>query len=68
MMADVIAFDERERRFDAALDKLQRMADAGGGVPDETMDEFLEAAQDYRRDTRYKALLGSTDNDDDRIL
>jgi len=67
-MAKVIAFDERERRFDAALDNLQRTLDAGSGVPDETLNEFLAATDDYRRDMRYKAPLGPTGNDSAWIL
>ncbi len=57
-MAEDIALEEKERRFDAALDKLQRTVEAGGGVLNETLDEFLDAANDYRKDPRYKALLG----------
>jgi hypothetical protein len=33
--------------------------EAGAAVPDEIFDEFLEAAENDRTDTRYKALLGS---------
>ncbi|HWO34715.1 MAG TPA: hypothetical protein VNO32_38475 [Candidatus Acidoferrum sp.] len=67
-MAEVIAFDERKRRFDAALDNLQRTLDTGSGVPDETLNEFLEAAHDYRSDMQCMALLASTGNDSDRTL
>ena len=59
MMAEGTSLKEKERRFDAALARLQRTVEAGGSVLDETMDEFLAAANDYRRDMRYKALLGS---------
>jgi hypothetical protein len=64
-MADDITLEEKERRFDAALDKLQRTVDAGGGVLNETLEEFLEAADNYRSDTRYKAMFGSASNDSD---
>jgi hypothetical protein len=67
-VAGVIAFDERLRRFDAALDNLQRTLDTGSGVPDEILNEFLEAAHDYRSDMQYMALLASTGNDSDRTL
>jgi hypothetical protein len=60
-----ITLEEKERRFDTALDNLQRTVEAGGGVLNETLDEFLEAADDYRRDMRYKSLLGSASNDSD---
>ena len=56
-MAEEMTLEENERRFNAALDRLQRMVDAGGGVPDETLAEFLTAADDYRKDLRCKALL-----------
>jgi hypothetical protein len=64
-MAEDITVDEKLRRFDAALDKLQQTVEAGAGVPDETFNEFLVAADNYRTDTRYKALLGSASNDSD---
>ena len=57
-MAEDITLDEKFRRFDAALDELQRKVESGGAVPDETSAEFLAAAEDYRKDWRYKALLG----------
>jgi len=62
-MAEDITLDEKLRRFNAALDKLQRTVEAGGGVLNETLDDFLEAAENYRSDVRYKALLGSAGND-----
>jgi len=62
-MAEAITLEEKERRFDEALDKLQRSFDAGGGVPDEIFNEFLVAAENYRSDARYKALLGSAGAD-----
>ena len=34
-MAKDITLDEKERRFDAALNKLQLTVEAGAGVPDE---------------------------------
>ncbi len=64
-MARDITLDEKERRCDAALDKLQRTVEEGGGALNETIDEFLGGADDYRRDMRYKALLGSVSNDCD---
>jgi hypothetical protein len=64
-MADGISLEEKLQRFDAALDKLARTVEAGGGVLNETLDEFLEAAGKYRSDARYKALLGSATNDSD---
>jgi hypothetical protein len=68
MMAEDITLKEKERRFDAALDQLQRTVEGGGVVPDEIVNEFLIAAQNHRSDTRYKALLGSAGKDSDRIL
>jgi hypothetical protein len=68
IMAANISLEEKERRFDAALDKLQRTVEAGGGVLNETLDAFLEAANDYRSDMRYKALLGSAGQDYGRSL
>jgi hypothetical protein len=67
-MAEDITLEEELQRFDAALDKLQRTVAAGGVVPDEIFDEFLEAAENYRSDMRYKALLGLGCDDSDRIL
>jgi hypothetical protein len=66
-MAEDITLEEKERRFDMALDKLQRTVDAGGVVLNETLDELLAAADDYRRDIQYKALLVSAGSDSDRI-
>jgi hypothetical protein len=57
-MAEDITFDEKLRRFDAAMDKLQRTIEAGGSGVNGMMDEFLEAAQAYRKDPEYRALLG----------
>jgi hypothetical protein len=68
IMAEDTTLEEKERRFDEALDKLQRTVEAGGGVPNEIFNEFLVAADDYRRDMRYKGLLESARNDFDRIL
>jgi hypothetical protein len=59
-MADDISLEGKLRKFDVALDKLQRMVEASGVVPDEMFNEFLEAAQAYRNDPEYKALLGPT--------
>ena len=56
-MAEEMTLEENERRFNAALERLQWMVDAGSGVPDETLAEFLTAAHDYRKDLRYKAQL-----------
>jgi hypothetical protein len=67
-MAEDVTLEEKERRFDEALATLRRTVEAGVGVSNETLDEFLAAAGDYRRDIRYEALLGSTSNDSDRIL
>lgn len=54
-MADDITLGEKERRFDEALNKLQRTVDAGIGVLVETLDEFLGAPDARRQDPRYKA-------------
>jgi hypothetical protein len=64
-MAEDITLEEKERRFDAALDKLQRTVEAGGDALDETLDDFLEAANYYRSDMRYQELLGSASDDSD---
>jgi hypothetical protein len=61
-MADDITLEEKLRRFDAALEKLQRMVEADSVVPDEVFNEFLMAAENYRSDMRYKELLGSFGN------
>jgi hypothetical protein len=58
-MADDISLEEKLQRFDVALDKLGRTVEAGGVVPDEMFNEFLEAAQAFRNDPEYKALLGT---------
>jgi hypothetical protein len=58
-MADDISLEEKLRKFDVALDKLQRTVEAGGVVPDEIFSEFLMAAEEYRKDPEYRALLGS---------
>ena len=68
IMADDISLEEKWRKFDVALDKLQRTVEAGRVVPDEIFNEFLMAAENYRSDMRYMARLGSTTNDSDRIL
>jgi len=57
-MAEGITLDEKLRRFDAALNKLERTVEAGGVVPDEIFNEFLMAAEEYRKDPEYRALLG----------
>ena len=57
-MAEDLTLDEKFRRLDAALDKLQQAMETGGGGLNETMDEFLEAAPAYRNDPDYKALMG----------
>ena len=56
-MLEEIGLEEKERRFNDALDSLQRTVEAGRGVPDETLAQFLAAADDYRKDLLYKALL-----------
>jgi hypothetical protein len=60
-MAEDITPAEKLRRFDVALDTLQRTVEAGGVVPDETLEDFLEAAQAYRTEPDYRKLLGSAD-------
>jgi hypothetical protein len=67
-MAEDIPLEEKERRFDATLNKLQRTVEAGGVVSNEIFNEFLVAAEKYRSGARYKALLGPAGNDSDRIL
>lgn len=57
-MAEDITLEEKARRLDATLDKLQRTMETGGGGLNETVDEFLAAAQEYRTDSNYRALLG----------
>jgi len=64
-MAEDIGLEEKLRKFDGALDKLQRTVKGGAGVLHETLDEFLEAAHNYRSDMRYKAMLGSARHDSD---
>jgi hypothetical protein len=49
-MAEDVTLEEKLQRFDAALNKLQRTVEAGAGVSDEIFNEFLEAAQAYRKD------------------
>ena len=66
-MAEDVTLDKKERRFDAALDNLQRTAEAGATVPDEIFDEFFVAAQEHRKDQNYEALLGSAGRGSDRI-
>jgi hypothetical protein len=56
-MIEEITLEEKEHRFNDALGRLQRTLEAGTGVPDEVFEEFLAAADDYRKDLRYKALL-----------
>jgi hypothetical protein len=58
-MAEDFTLDEKLRRFDVALNKLQRTVEAGQVVPDEIFNEFLDAAQAYRTDPDYRALLGT---------
>jgi hypothetical protein len=58
-MIEDITLEEKLQRFDAALDKLQRMVEADGVVPDDVFNEFQTAAENYRSDMRYKAQLGS---------
>jgi len=60
-MADDMSLEEKLRKFDVALDKLQRMVKADSVVPDDVFNEFLMAAENYRSDMRYKALLGSAE-------
>jgi hypothetical protein len=57
-MAEDITLEEKLRRFDAALDNLQRTVKAGAAVPDEIFSEFLVAAEEFRKDPEYRALLG----------
>jgi len=64
-MANHITLAEKGRRFDEALEKLQRTVEAGDDVAGETLNEFLEAAENYRSDMRYKALLGPANSDSD---
>jgi hypothetical protein len=42
----------KERRFDAALEKLQRAVHGGPIVRDAILAEFLAAVHDYRKDHR----------------
>ena len=56
-MAKEITLEQKERRFNNALDELQRAVEAASGVPDETFAEFLAAADEYRKDLRCKASL-----------
>lgn len=46
-MIEEIALEEKARRFNDALDRLQRAVEAGGAAPHETFAEFLAAADDY---------------------
>jgi hypothetical protein len=64
-MAEDITLEEKLRRFDAALDKLQRMVEADSVVPEEVFNEFLMATEHYRSDMRYKALSGPAKNNSD---
>lgn len=64
-MAEDITLEEKLRRFDAALDKLQRMVEADSVVPEEVFSEFLMAAENYRSDIRYKALSEPANNNSD---
>jgi len=64
-VADDVTLDERERRFGAALDKLKRTVEARGGVPNETLDEFLKAVETDRCDKRYESLLGTAGSNSD---
>jgi hypothetical protein len=50
VLAEDIALEEKLRRFDAALTKLQLTVEAGNGVPNAIFNEFLVAAESYRRD------------------
>jgi hypothetical protein len=59
IMAEDITLEEKLHRFDAALNNLRLAVESDTVVSDEIFDEFLLAAQDDRRDMRYKALLGS---------
>jgi len=61
-MAEDITLEEKLRRFDAALDKLQRMVEADSFVPDQVFNEFLMAAESYRSDMRYEAQLRPVGN------
>lgn len=56
-MIEGIPLQEKERRLNEALERLQRTVDAGGGVPDETLAEFLAAADDYRKNLPHNASL-----------
>jgi hypothetical protein len=66
-MAEESTVEEKLQRFDAALDKLQLTVELGAGVPHEILNQFLAAAEIYRSDMRYKALLGSAGSNSDRI-
>ncbi|MGB8800719.1 MAG: hypothetical protein WCC97_08530 [Candidatus Acidiferrales bacterium] len=66
-MAEDITLDEKLRRFDVALDLLQQTIEAGGVVPDEIFNDFLVAAEEYRKDPEYRALLGSAGIDAETI-
>lgn len=57
-MAEDITLDEKLRRFDVALNKLHITVEASASVPDEIVNEFLTAAEEYRKDPEYRALLG----------
>jgi hypothetical protein len=57
-MADDISLEEKLQRFDVALDLLQRTVEAGGVVPDEIFNDFLDAAEEFRKDPQYRAVLG----------
>lgn len=67
-MAEDFTLEEKARRLDATLDKLQRTIEAGGAVSDEIFNEFLVAPENYRSDPHYKALLGSGSRDSYQIL
>jgi len=67
-MAEDITLDEKVRRFESALDKLHQTVEAGAGVPDEIFNDFVVAAENYRSDTQFRALLGPAGCDSDRIL
>jgi hypothetical protein len=57
-MAEDISLEEKLQRFDAALNKLQRTIEGGGSGVNDMMGEFLEAAEEYRKDPEYRAPWG----------
>jgi chaperonin GroEL (HSP60 family) len=50
MTAGDIILEEKERRFDAALNKLRATVEAGAGVADAIFNACLVALENYRSD------------------